>query len=364
MARAEDPASQRSIPISAGLPAIDPESLALLVASVREYAIFLLAPDGTIRSWNAGAERIKGYREEEIIGRHFSVFYSEDEVEAGKPDAELETALREGGIEDEGWRLRKDGSRFWANVVITPLFGDDGTLRGFAKVTRDVTDRKEADEARDRFIANAAHELRTPLTVLVGMVSFLRSSPEVTQGDALPAHLETLGRQADRMHSLVNNLLDLTKLEQGRDIFTLSPIPLTPTFERLLVAFPPPPGKHVVRDPGDYTVLAEARRLEQVLGNLLVNAYRYGGSFIVMRAWDEGDAIAIKVQDDGPGVEPTLGEHVFEPFRRGQSSSAVDGSGLGLAIVRGFVESFGGTVALDRTAEGARFVVRLQKASG
>jgi len=163
------------------------------------------------------------------------------------------------------------------------------------------------------------------------------------------------------MHSLVNNLLDLTKLEQGRDIFKLEPVSLARTFDRLMLAYPPPDGKHVVRDVGEYTVLAEPRRLEQVFANLLLNAYRHGGSFIVVRAWDEGDAIATKVQDDGPGVETTLTDSLFEPFQRGTSSSVVEGSGLGLAIVRGFVESFGGTVALDTSAEGARIVVRLQR---
>jgi two-component system, OmpR family, sensor histidine kinase MtrB len=129
----------------------------------------------------------------------------------------------------------------------------------------------------------------------------------------------------------------------------------------LLLAYPPPEGKHVVRDFGGLSAMAEPRRLDQVFANLLINAYRHGGDFIVVRAWDEGDAIAIKVQDDGPGVEASLTDSLFEPFQRGQGKAVVEGSGLGLAIVKGFVESFGGTVAIDPTTEGARFVVRLQK---
>jgi PAS domain S-box-containing protein len=119
----------------------------LLVQGVRDYGIFMLDTSGNIASWNAGAERIKGYREEEIVGQHFSVFYPPEDVAAGKPERELRQAVAEGRLEDEGWRVRKDGTRFWANVVITALFDGTGKLRGFGKVTRDVTDRRAAEDA-------------------------------------------------------------------------------------------------------------------------------------------------------------------------------------------------------------------------
>jgi PAS domain S-box-containing protein len=120
------------------------DEFALLVSAVRDYAIFLLSPEGIIRSWNSGAEAIMGYQENEAVGKHFSMFYGPEPAEQEKPRTELETALRDGRVEDEGWRLRKDGTRFWADTVITRLLDDDGTLRGFAKVTRDITERKEA----------------------------------------------------------------------------------------------------------------------------------------------------------------------------------------------------------------------------
>jgi PAS domain S-box-containing protein len=364
MAQRPDPEPlPASIPISSRR-RIEDEILRILVESVQDYAIFMLSPDGTVGSWNVGAERIKGYRADEIIGRHFSVFYQEDDIASGKPQADLDRAARDGRVEYEGWRVRRDGMAFWATIVINALYDQRGSLVGFGKVTRDLTETRLLEETRQSFITNAAHELRTPLTVLVGMITFLQSAPEVATGEALTEHLETLGRQADRMHSLVNNLLDLTKLEQGRDRFALEPVDLSNSFERLLVAYPPPDGKHVVRDLGGLAVLAEPRRLDQVFANLLINAYRHGGEFIVIRAWDEGDAIAIKVQDDGAGVEASIADSLFEPFQRGQGKAVVEGSGLGLAIVKGFVESFGGTVAVDPTTEGARFVVRLQKVDG
>src|SRR5687767_14389446 len=125
----------------------NPEEFALLIEAVEDYAIFILAPDGTIRSWNRGASRIMGYEETEAVGRHFSLFYGPGDLEAEKPRRELETALREGRVEDEGWRVRKDGTRFFANTIISLLRDDNGTVRGFAKITRDVTERRQADEA-------------------------------------------------------------------------------------------------------------------------------------------------------------------------------------------------------------------------
>jgi PAS domain S-box-containing protein len=122
------------------------ERLGLLVEAVEEYAIFMLDPDGTVATWNAGAHRIKGYAADEIIGRHFSVFYTDEEIAAGKPQRELDQATAEGRVRDEGWRVRKDGSRFWANVVITSVYDKNGRLEGFAKVTRDETERKRVEE--------------------------------------------------------------------------------------------------------------------------------------------------------------------------------------------------------------------------
>jgi PAS domain S-box-containing protein len=134
------------------------ESFRLLVESVRDYAIFMLDPTGHVVTWNLGAERIKGYKADEIIGRHFSSFYLAEDAASGICEAELLEAQQNGRIEAEGWRLRKDGSRFWASVVITALFDEDGELRGFAKVTRDITERKRAEQAREQLAAIALRQ--------------------------------------------------------------------------------------------------------------------------------------------------------------------------------------------------------------
>jgi PAS domain S-box-containing protein len=176
------------------------ERFRLLIEAVQDYAIFMLDTTGHIVSWNSGAQRIKGYAPDEIIGRHFSTFYPEEDVRNGKPEWELRIATSEGRYEEEGWRVRKDGSRFWANVLITAIFDEHGQIRGFAKVTRDMTERKLADEQReqlreqeyqllherdvrtqmeeavhmrDTFLSLLGHELRTPLTTLLGNAQLL-----------------------------------------------------------------------------------------------------------------------------------------------------------------------------------------------
>src|SRR5438105_7077524 len=211
-------------------------TLDLLVSSVQDYAIFLLDTNGNVASWNKGAQRIKGYAAEEIIGRHFSVFYPEEDIRAGKPQWELVVAAEEERFEDENWRLRKDGSRFWANVVITALRDDEGQLRGFGKVTRDMTNRKIDEEKREaarkheanqlrehmhrmaelertktEFLNLASHELRGPLTVARGYLSMLED------GSISPAEFVTttplIGAKLAQMDLLVRQMLETARLD-------------------------------------------------------------------------------------------------------------------------------------------------------
>jgi PAS domain S-box-containing protein len=356
--RARQAATARARRLSRGP---DPEAFRLLVDAVQDYAIFMLDVGGHVDSWNAGAERIKGYSPEEIIGQHFSVFYPAEDLAWDKPARELEIARAEGRLEDEGWRIRKDGSRFWANVVITTLYDDDGVVRGFAKVTRDLTERRKSEEARATFIANAAHELRTPLAVIVGLVSYLKQT-EALDPVEFAEQVEVLARQGDRMHHLVNNLLDLTLLQDGRVEMPSEPVDVAEVAERVLRTLPPPTDKRVSTDFDGTMVLAEDKRLEQVLTNLITNAYRHGGETIVLSARANGDLVEIVVADDGPGVEAELLPHLFEPFRRGSTTGAVQGSGLGLAIVKGLVEAYDGKISLDPDASGARFIITLKRA--
>src|SRR3954447_13803921 len=210
------------------------EHFRLLVESVRDYAIFMLDPEGRVVTWNAGARRIKGYEAGEIIGRHFSAFYPPEDLAADKPGEELRRASAGGRFEDEGWRLRKDGSRFWANVVITALRGQDGQLRVFSKVTRDLTERKKAEEQarqlaaeraalaeaeaaarrRDAFLAMLGHELRNPLATLAPALQMLRQAgaDESARRDAV----DRAERQVRNLGRLVDDLLEASRVAHGK----------------------------------------------------------------------------------------------------------------------------------------------------
>lgn len=337
------------------------DSFRLLVESVLDYAIFMLDPEGNIVTWNAGAQRLKGYTADEIIGKHFSVFYPREDVQRGKPEWKLEVAAREGRVEDEGWRVRKDGTLFWANVVITALFDADGSLRGFAKVTRDLTDRKRVEEFRSRFVANAAHELRTPISGVMGFAEMLRDRDRLSP-EQVDQCVEALNRSSERLYGLVQNLLDLSRLDEGRLTFTLQAVGLEAAV-RLAVATNPPRGKNVqIAIPEDLEVLADPERLQQVLGNLLTNAYQYGGSRIDIEAKTQADEASVSVADDGPGIPPDFAAYLFEPFRRGMEAEGRPGSGLGLSIVRSLVEAFGGGIHYEpNQPRGARFIMRLRQ---
>src|SRR5579884_4323356 len=231
------------------------DSYRLLVDEVKDYAIFLLDLQGNVVSWNMGAERIKQYRPEEIIGKHFSIFYTEEDRKQGRPERNLKQALAHGRIEDEGWLFRIDGSRFFSNVVITRLEDEQGEILGFSKITRDLTERKkaedkirklnedlerrveertaelkaaneilkqrraEAEEAsrlKSEFVSNVSHELRTPLNAIIGYTSLLLYR---TFGEISPRQeqaLRSLQRNAQSLLSLINDLLDLSRIESGK----------------------------------------------------------------------------------------------------------------------------------------------------
>ncbi|HUH12429.1 MAG TPA: histidine kinase dimerization/phospho-acceptor domain-containing protein, partial [Longimicrobiales bacterium] len=228
----------------------------LLVESVRDYAIFMLSPTGHVATWNAGAERIKGYSADEIIGTHFSAFYPEAERAAGKPAWELEVAEREGRVEDEGWRLRSDGTRFWANVVITALRNPEGGLVGFAKVTRDLSERRAAEQraledarrvaaaeaasrAKAEFLTSMSHELRTPLNAIGGYVDLLLGGVRGPLPAPVVADLERVQRAEEHLLALINELLDIARLDAGELRYLSEPVPLARTVETVRALIEP-----------------------------------------------------------------------------------------------------------------------------
>ena len=350
------------------------ERFRLLVDAVRDYAIFMLDPDGRVVSWNAGAERIKGYAAHEIIGQHFSVFYPEDARRKKWPEQELALARDHGRFEDEGPRLRKDGTTFWANVVLAAVFERDGTLRGFAKVTRDLTDRRrvealeEASRRTNEFLAMLAHELRNPLAPMANALKLLSRAPTSD-----PTELwvrEVLERQTAQMSRLVDDLLDVSRVTRAAMMLDRKPLDARKSLRNAHDAARQwiEEGRHrLALDIADerLEIDGDEVRLNQVFQNLLHNAAKYTpqGGEIRVSARREGDEAVISVRDNGVGMAPELVESAFEIFKQGSQSldRPHGGLGVGLTLVQRLVHLHGGSVQAQSggPGKGAEFIVRL-----
>lgn len=351
------------------------EQLRLLVDSVQDYAIFVLDPGGHVATWNLGAQRIKGYSAEEIVGQHFRRFYSDADRAREHPEFELECAARDGRYEEEGWRVRKDGSRFWANVVITALYDSDRTLVGYGKVTRDLTARRDAEasllaaqeqlresnEELRRFAAVAAHDLNDPLISVHSLVEVLR----LREGERLSAAanelLDQMTGAVHRMHDLIEDLLTYASFEAAE--LVSSPVSITSTLEPVLADLAgviAERGAEVTFDvPRDAEVLAEPTGLAVLLQNLVSNAVKFADARtprVTIDALATGAGWRVTVADNGEGIAVQDQERIFNAFQRLQSTQQLPGTGLGLAICRRVVERAGGELGVDSApGQGARF---------
>ncbi len=348
------------------------ERFRLLLESVQDYAIFTLDPEGHVMSWNHGARRIKQYEEKEILGRHFSVFYPQEAIAIGLPATLLGKALKEGRAEDEGWRVRKDGTLFWGNVIITALYDERGELRGFAKVTRDLTDRRQVEQLReagrrkDAFLATLAHELRNPLAPMLPGVELILSAP--ADEAAVAGVAQMLKRQVDQMARLIDDLLDMSRVTAGKIVLRSVVVSLRELVDTAIEAVTPliHERQHqltVDLPDGDLKIEADPYRLSQIISNLLSNAAKYtppaGRLSLALRAID-GTVLEIKVGDNGIGVPRALQQSIFELFDQGISGSS-EGLGIGLTLVRNLAEMHGGSVSVASEGEGkgSEFTVRL-----
>ena len=334
------------------------ETFRLLVTAVGEYAIFMLDVEGNVISWNAGAQRIKGYPASEIIGRSFRVFYPEEEQATGHPQHNLEVALREGTFAEEGWRVRKDGSRFWASVVISPVYDDAGRHVGFAKVTRDQTRLREHEEERKKssaqqahLLAVTAHELRTPTAVIDGTAGALRASWDEMPAAERDEMLADLRSSAHRLRRLVTDLAMASRLHGDTLQVRPDDVSLTEALRgaaaRTRVAVP---GVEIGVDvPDEVIVHADPGRLGQALDNLLDNAIRHGAPPINLLGSAVDNQVLIRVSDAGPGVPTGLLPRLFERFAIGGRSG---GTGLGLYLVREIARGHGGDAAYQPPGPG------------
>jgi PAS domain S-box-containing protein len=355
----------------------------LLVESVRDYAILLLDPTGHIITWNAGAERLKGYKADEIIGQHFSCFYTQESIDQDHPAQELELARSEGSYHEEGWRLRKDGSKFWADVLITAVYDEDGILLGFAKVTRDLCERKRAEEellkaneeltaARDQaqiasklkseFVANMSHEIRTPMNAIIGMSNILLNTD---LEDRQRHYANNIRDGAKLLLTVINDILDFSKIEAGKlelELVDFDPASVVESTCELLT--PAARSKRVslmarIESSVPEQLRGDPERLRQILINLTSNAIKFSthGEIIVraqMESVHGGTAnMRFSVSDQGIGISDQQQALLFNPFVQadGSISRRFGGTGLGLSICKRLIELMHGQIGVDSSAD-------------
>jgi PAS domain S-box-containing protein len=361
----------------------------LMVDAVRDYAIFMLDPNGYVASWNTGAERIKGYTAAEIIGQHFSVFYPQAAVATGHPQRELEIATGEGRFEEEGWRVRKDGGQFWASVVITAVRDETGTLVGFAKVTRDLTERRNAElkaqedarrvavsetanVAKSTFLTAMSHELRTPLNAIGGYTELLTlglggpTTPEQLD------YLERIRRSQQHLLGIISDLLNFSRIEAGTLTYEIRHLSLNEVIKGIVPLIEPQAeAKAIVvkteTTTHDCFVLGDRAKVDQILLNLLSNAIKFTESrgTVTVKCKESGNMASVDVIDTGVGIPPNKLEAIFEPFvQLGRSlSSAHEGTGLGLAISRELARAMKGNLSVtSKVGSGSTFTLTLPQA--
>ncbi len=377
------------------------ERFRLIIEGVRDYAIFMLDLKGNVATWNSGAERLQGYRAKEIIGSHFSKFYPAADVAAGTPEQELEVAAKVGKFEKDGWRIRKDGATFWANVLITALNDRTGKLIGYVVVTRDLTERRAAerrasdaaakamaeeaarraaDEARSRadeansaksqFLAAMSHELRTPLNAIGGYTDLISMG---LAGPVTPQQLEHLvriKRSQEHLLGIINDILNFSRVEAGQLSYDLAPLAVREIVHAVMLMIAPQAhakGLSLSDAPceDELTAWADATKVDQILLNLLSNAVKFtpsGGEIGVSCTAFGSARIAIRVRDTGRGIPPQQLDAIFEPFVQ-VGRSLIDtreGTGLGLAISRDLARAMHGDITVTSTLDvGSEFTLVL-----
>jgi PAS domain S-box-containing protein len=350
------------------------QRLRLLMDGIRDYAIVMLDPEGRVVSWNVGAERITGYKSEEITGSHFSRFYPTEAVERHLPEKHLRLADADGRCENEGWRVRRDGTSYWANAILTALYGNPDEPRGYALVIRDLSERKHVESLEqterqiNEFLAMLGHELRNPLAPIRNALDLMR----IDAGND-PAHEwahSVIDRQVVQLSRLVDDLLDVGRITSGKIVLEREPIELSAAVVRAVEASRPyiEARKQTLQmeiASGPLQVEADFTRLSQVVMNLLNNAAKYTppGGEIRIKVAREGPNAVVRVCDTGVGMAPELRERVFDLFVQGDRSldRAEGGLGIGLTLVKRLVELHGGSVEAlsEGSGQGSEFVIRL-----
>jgi PAS domain S-box-containing protein len=319
-----------------------------VVGQVADYAIFALDPQGIIESWNLGAERVKGYTASEALGRDFAMFYDEADQRDGLPERLLQEAAERGRVEHAGWRVRKDGSRFWADVVFTAVRNRVGKLTGFTKVTRDRSEVKALEDAQDAFYAAFTHDFQTPIAALLGHINALRDAEESDRESLI----ERAEANAQRLLTMVEDLVRFAKQRAGRALVLTAEIDVAEVARQVVRDLPPALRPQRVRVAADAVALARANgtALHRVITNLVINALKYSPEDTkvdIVFADLLADGVELAVVDRGRGIDPGDLDTIFEDFQRGRLAQDHDGIGLGLASTRELVRQQGGSTRIE-----------------
>jgi PAS domain S-box-containing protein len=350
------------------------ERFRLLVDGVTEYALIMLDENGIVTSWNAGAQRIKGYKSEEILGKHYSRFYTPEDVMANKPWQQLARARTEGRVSDEGWRVRQDRSLYWAGTTITALHDADGRLHGFAKMTQDLTERRRSEALLDstqrmhEFIAMLAHELRNPVAPIRNAVALM--GRKGMQDPTLEAMRQTIDRQSSHLARLLDELLDVNRVARGEFAIHKECLDVQDVLTRSIESSQPiidarAHRLHIERPDGPLYVSGDPTRLTQAFVNILNNAAKYtpDGGDITLRVIAHETEIEVRIRDTGDGIAPEQLERVFDLYVQidPNKGGSLGGLGVGLALVRRVIELHAGNVCARSAGlgKGSEFVVRL-----
>jgi PAS domain S-box-containing protein len=351
------------------------EQFRLLVEQVQDYAIFLLDSSGHVATWNAGAERIKGYRAAEIIGQPYATFFTEEDRATSKPERLMMRARENGRVKDEGWRVRKDGSRFWADAVLTVLHDAEGNLLGYTKVTRDLTEHKKIEQERERllaatevaraeavrgreqlqrFLGMVAHDLRNPLTSILASAQLLER--QGTSPDHRASNAAIIANQARRMKAMIDALVDAARIGVGELKVQPAPMDLVALAREVVEARQVTTAQHqiLLEAPPRLEGPWDVARLEQAMDNLIDNAIKYSPSEGEVRLHIErqDSQALVTVSDQGLGLHSKDLPQLFQLFSRMESARTIEGSGLGLYIVRGIVEAHGGRIWAESAGSG------------
>jgi PAS domain S-box-containing protein len=350
-----------------------------IINSTKDLAIFMTDDSGHILDWYEGAHKIKGYSREEVIGKSVSIFYTPQAVAQGDPKKNLQIAAQQGSLETEGWRVRKDGSKFWADVLITAIYNDEGNLQGFTKVIRDFTvhkkaeDRikyalrkeKELNQMKSNFVSMASHEFRTPLSTILSSISLLEQYRTTETQDKRDKHIQRIYASVGEMVSILEEFLSLEKMEEGKTEAKRISFNLKELVESVCAKFNNSlkAGQQI-----DYThegaeeTLLDKNFTEHILTNLISNAVKYSpsGTKVFINTFVDTDKIQLRIKDFGIGISKEDQRHLFERFFRASNTGGIKGTGLGLHIVKRYIDLMEGTIRVESKAdEGSEFTVIL-----